>query len=65
MFDVPEQVKKINDESGMTFGLPFDTYTTLMLQQQLHHVLRVGPREDQPDTVVAYVGSTSSAPIGF
>ena len=65
MLDVPEQVEKINSESGMAFGMPFDSYTTLVLQQQVHHVLRVGPREDQPDSVITYVGTTSAASIGF
>ena len=28
----------------MSFGMPFDSFTTLLLQQQVHNVLRVGPR---------------------
>lgn len=64
LFEQPEDIKSMDQGNAMTFGMPFDQYTTLVAQRVVHNVLRVGARADEPDQRVFYTGVQSSSPIG-
>lgn len=65
MFEHPHQIKLMDQGLANTFGVPFDSYTTLTLQRLVHYVLRVGPRAEDPGEQISYSAMGASSAIGY